>query len=286
LQEEDLIAFLQTVPGFIGDKSDVGASRFVGALHSQSLANGFIDGKSQSDQALGELNYKIVTILRNLSLVPSWSASISTVVVHVLQRSSGIIKQLIPEGSGDTKAPDVMTSMTKIALLGVSVLFGESYSLPYIGADVINYFGDSVGTVLNINKTTCLATVLSWNNAHTKRQLLSIRISDLAGSCMQSICNSTFPTKAMIIAVADLLDALKPFVLLSLSDMLCLYRPDHHFLRSTMIRLLRPLEVFIFNYLLFYVNQQLNNSHDNTNQGFLIREIKKKKELLVRHNIS
>ncbi len=280
LQEEDLIAFLQTVPGFIGDKGDVGASRFVGALHSQSLANGFIDGKSQSDQALGELNYKIVTILRNLSLVPSWSASISTVVVHVLQRSSGIVRQLIPEGSGDTKAPDVMTSMTKIALLGVSVLFGVSYSLPYIGADVINYFGDSVGTVLNINKTTCLATVLSWNNAHTKRQLLSIRISDLAGSCMQSICNATFPTKAMIVAVVDLLDALKPFVLLSLSDMLCLYRPDHHFLRSTMIRLLRPLEVFIFNYLLFYVNQQLNNSPDSTNQGFLIREIKKKKELL------
>lgn len=282
-QEDDLTAFLRAVPGFVGDKVDLYNNRFVGSLHSQSLANGFIDGKSQSEEALGELNYKIVSILRNLSLTPVWSESISLVAVHILQSSIVSIKQMLP--CGDSKlslGSDVMTSISKISLLGVSVLFGESYSLPYVGADVVNYFGDSVGTVLNINRTTRLATLLSWNNLHTKRQLLSIRMSDLSGSWMQNMCHSTFPTKPIIETVIDLLDTLKPFVLLSLSDILCLYRPDHLFLRSTMIRLLRPLEVFIFNYLLVFVNQQLNNtSPGNANTGFLVSEIKKRKELLA-----
>lgn len=98
------------------------------------------------------------------------------------------------------------TATLAVEALGTAVLLGESYAGPYLGATASNYFGDAACRVLSVNRVLHHAVVLSWNAAASRRQLSTVRLSELSGFALPF----TLELKhALLVGIIDLLDSLR-----------------------------------------------------------------------------
>eukprot|EP01041_Mallomonas_annulata_P001258 gene1258-2435_t len=192
-----------------------------------------IDKSATREELAAEMCQLLVGMLRNLASKERWKDSISSIVYRSLCKFRGAV---------DVRRE--WTPLLVIDILGASVFLGEVPAGAFVGGLVESYFSETVSRVLNIDKTTNHATLLSYSALSNSRQLLVVRVSDLSGYSppKDALVLREFVTHSML----DLMDSLRPFVQLLLSDLVCVYRPDHPFLRHTMLKALRPMEVFIF----------------------------------------
>ena len=199
-------------------------------------ANTNIDHPNLREEFTGELCYHVISLLRNLTNITLWKEAISGVICRTLNNYRTEISQR-------NEIPQLLL----MEMFGAIVLLGETSSGAYIGTSVSTYHSNSVGCVLNINKSSSNATVLSLNDAGNSRQLSVVRLMDL--NCI-SMTSRPVLTSEVMLCLVEVMDTLGPFIKLLMSDLLCIHRPDHPFPRLFLLRQLCPIEVFFFYQIL------------------------------------
>jgi alpha-tubulin suppressor-like RCC1 family protein len=262
IDSNSFLDFLAYAPIFISDKASRPSSS---SLHLP-VGSVVVDTLQAREESAGELCYHLTSLLRNLMAVPSWNSSITNVVDDILS------KQRL-----DVDINIENSQLNRTSLLGTSVFLGESTSGPFVGTNVSNYYGDANGRVLNINKTTGHAAILSWNNAGLKHQIMIVRITDLSGSYIPMTSNLS---NQLICTIVDSMDHLRRHIHLPLSDIFSIYRPDHPFPRVTLLRMFRPIEVFLFHQLLRCVGR-VDQSGDRSTGLAIAVAIRSKPNLLI-----
>lgn len=156
------------------------------------------------------------------------------------------------------------STMVIVDTLGISMFLGNMCTGLYLGCDIEGYFCDGVGKLLHVHPSNGTVTLLQPNRSHTRSQIVTVRLSDVAAAlnCNNSASGSESGSLSVryrtVLAVLDVIDTLSPYLFLIRSDIACIYRPDHPFLRQFFIKALRPVEILISYQLLRYLLFQLD----------------------------
>jgi hypothetical protein len=213
------------------------------ALNSTSVGVSVVDKLTAKREARLEVCNHVIRALGRLSTSASWSGAISAVISSTLDTSRSYTETL-------SLAPLPLRFDT----MGVTVLLGGGTSGPFIGSDVRNFFGDAAGRILNVNKTTNFATLLSWNAQYVHQQIVKVRMTDLIVAPRQDVLPlSRLAESGARLAVLNYLEQLSPFVPLLMSDYMSSLRPPESVLQRTILKGLRPMEIFQFTQLLLAV---------------------------------
>jgi alpha-tubulin suppressor-like RCC1 family protein len=274
--------FFEYIPGFLtcrSAKSDESSSP-AGSVPTNS------NELSREDQ-VSELFGQLLMCLRSLSETEGWRSSMSRVVVAILAKMNETLESSQPNKTGSYSAGgaassglDAMASLllgsnnsttsksfasrvfgrngawsllASIESLGVALLLGERWSIPSVGADVSSYFSNSMGRILNVNRGNGMVTLLSWNNSGSLRQLSVVRSTDISSCRLSSV--AVLDMSVVESSLVRVMTALERYAALVLSDHLSACKPDHGFQRQSLLRIFRPVEVFLFNNLLTYASQ-------------------------------
>lgn len=243
-----LTEFLGLVPPLLSEKV-VRPSSPPFSLSTNANANA--DNTNVREELTGELCYHIISLLRNLTHINSWKEAMAVVVCRILNN----FKEEVSQGND-------YSQLHLMEMLGAIVFIGETTSGAFVGTYVNTYHSNAVGRVLNINKSSNNATVLSLNDFGNSRQLSVVRVSDL--NCV-SISIRPVLTTAVVSAMIDVLESLGEFTKPILSDLLCIHRPDHPYPRLSLLRTLRPVEVFFFFLILKYFSN-IEDQDDDINK--------------------
>ena len=284
---EQMLALLSCVPKFImGNMSDVctdsAAGSAAGLSANQSMPS--IHRLVVREDLNSEFCHMLNSMLRNLSNDNSvWKSAISSVARQLLCGSDSLL------GAGAEGGVE-----KSVNSLGVSVFLGDMCAGFYLGCDVEGYFCDNRAKLLSVHPTNGTVTLLMWNRASTQRQLMTVRLTDIS-ACLASNASGAFKSgnssdasvvnpqplvqlsSSSMSAVLDMLDTLAPHLQLLRSDIACIYRPEHVFLRQVFIKALRPVEILVFYQLLRFVLSHLGSVDD---QG-LCAEIFQRKNLYL-----
>jgi hypothetical protein len=229
-------AFLSFAPTLFSEKQSKSTPLSPPIFIPPALLAGQGDRVASRDTSLGEISYHLVSILRSLATSSAWAAAINAVVSKILSTASKVVSQ-----------PSLWLSLMGLDTLGCAVFLGESTGGPYLGATASSQYSVSTCHVLSIHKAMSVAIIMAWNSTHTKRQISTVRLSDLTGFNLPF----TFEMHPALVAdIVKLLSALKGFTGAAVSDLLCIFNPQHMTQRHHILRTIRPIEVLTYNQLL------------------------------------
>ena len=229
-------AFLSFAPTLFSEKQSKTAPITPPIFIPPALLAGQGDRVAARDTSLGEISYHLVSILRSLATSSAWAAAIKAVVSKILSNASKVVSQ-----------PSLWLSLMGLDTLGCAVFLGESTGGPYLGATASSQYSVSTCYVLSIHKAMSVAIVMAWNSTHTKRQISTVRLSDLTGFNLPF----TFEIHPALVAdILKLLNTLKGFTGAAVSDLLCIFNPQHLTQRHQILRTIRPLELLLYHQLL------------------------------------
>ena len=236
---EKLVDFFQYAPYFVGERVCPARSTVIGSGPC------VLDKSASREELTAELCQLLTSMLRNLTK-ERWQQAFSAVLYGCLNK----FRKELTDRRGDYR------HLILIDMLGAAVFLGEAPSGAYVGSLVEGYYCDSVARVLSIDKITGQATLLSQSTQSMSRQLLVVKTTDVTGYTppKDKFEFHTFTFHCML----ELMDALRPYVQVLLTDLVCMFRPDHSFLRNTLLRSVRPVEVFIFYQLMRYLSRAAN----------------------------
>jgi hypothetical protein len=236
-EEANLVsAFLSFAPTLFIEKQSKSTPSTPPIFIPPALLAGQGDRVASRDTSLGEISYHLVSILRSLATSSAWAAAIRAVVSKILSTASKVVSQ-----------PSLWLSLMGLDTLGCAVFLGESTGGPYLGATASSQYSVSTCHVLSIHKAMSVAITMAWNSTHTKRQISTVRLSDLTGFNLPF----TFEIHPALVAdIVELLSALKGFTGAAVSDLLCIFNPQHMTQRHHILRTIRPLEVLMYHQLL------------------------------------
>jgi len=192
-----LLEFLSYTPGILCENISGAAGASPAGGGGGGAAPPLFGDRAASPRSLilGEMSFHLVSLLRSISSVSNWGYAISAVTMNVLNKVRVMV---------DTRT--AWTATLAVEALGAAVLLGESYGGPYLGATASSYFGDSACRVLSVNRVLNHAVVLSWNAAASRRQLSTVRLTELSGFALPF----TLELKhALLMGIIDLLDTLQ-----------------------------------------------------------------------------
>jgi hypothetical protein len=229
-------AFLSFAPTLFSEKQSKSTPLTPPIFTPPALLAGLGDRVAARDTSLGEISYHLVSILRSLATSSAWAAAMKAVVSKILSTASKVVSQ-----------PSLWLSLMGLDTLGCAAFLGESTGGPYLGATASSLYSVSKCHILSIHKAMSVAIVMAWNSTHTKRQISTVRLSDLTGFNLPF----TFEMHpALVSDIVKLLNALKGFTGAAVSDLLCIFNPQHMTQRHQILRTIRPLEVLMYHQLL------------------------------------
>ena len=231
-----LSVFLSFAPTLFSEKLSITAPLSPPIFIPPALLAGQGDRIAARDASLGEISYHLISVLRSLSVSSTWASAIRAVISKILSTSSTVIS-----------SPSLWLSSKGLDTLGCAVFLGESTGGPYLGATASSQYSVSTCHVLSIHKAMRVAIVMAWNSTHTKRQMSTVRLSDLTGFELPF----TFEIQPAVIAdIIKLLNALTGYTGAAVSDLLCIFNPGHLTQRHQILRTIRPMEVLMYHQLL------------------------------------
>lgn len=249
----DLVEFLKYMPNILNPCDLESGSLLFDVAGSNKTS---IDKLASKEETRLEICFHVMRCLIKLSEVPTWNAAISSVLSSHLEDCCEAVK---------TRGE--WTAALRVDVVGVVLLLGGGTIGKFLGAHVQNAFSDVVGTVLNLNKTTHFATLLTWNASHSHRQIIRVRLSDIQlPPSSDRLALSTLPV-SVTGQLLTLLQELSEFIPLLLSDFLSVLKPDHPFQSETLLRNLRPVEVYLFSQLLTAVVTELSGLSNVQRKG-------------------
>ena len=228
--------FLSFAPTLFSEKLSIAAPLSPPIFIPPALLAGQGDRIAARDASLGEISYHLISLLRSLSLSSAWASAIRAVISKILSTSSRVIS-----------SPSLWLSLMGLDTLGCAAFLGESTGGPYLGATASSQYSVSTCHILSIHKAMRVAIVMAWNSTHTKRQMSTVRLSDLTGFELPF----TFEIQPAVIAdIIKLLNALTGYAGAAGSDLLCIFNPGHLTQRHQILRTVRPMEVLLYHQLL------------------------------------
>ena len=158
-----------------------------------------------------------------------------TVLMSIMSKAKNIF---------NTQNTDVC-SFQKLDNLGLSIFLGGVSGGINLGMDVVPFYSDVKGVVLNVNKSTNNITILTNSDSDDRFRLMFLRYQDISLKTFFKL--PCIANASVIIEVIDLLESLLPHNKLIIHDSLCQYYVDHPLLRLIFLRSLRPVESFYFH---------------------------------------
>ena len=253
--KENFSTFLSYIPAVLTDKFHIkSASTFpLSTPHVNSLG---INGKNISrDIAVHEISYHIIYLLRSLVNIPTWSLSMTSVILKILSDSK------IAHLSSQSVSP-----LSHLETLGVAVFLGENASGAYLGAYSASFHGINKCQILSINQASNTAIILSLNNDQTSRQISTVRLFDLTGLPLPFTMKLT---KSIENHIIEYLNILTGYVEVAVSDLFCLFPPEDSILKHQILKVVRPFELLLYHLLLrALARSEINyNNIDNNNNN-------------------
>lgn len=207
---------------------------------ASSSAVSMVDKLSAKKEERGEICFNVVKLLKHLAAVPAWSAAITHVIKHTFDEARVLVEKASP-----------FSLQLKLDTMGASLLLGGGSAGPFLGSETRNFFGDASGRIVNINKTTNFATLLCWNAQYDHQQIVKVRLSDLIVLNRQdSLSRDLLCDAAFSGSVLDMLEALCSYVPVLLSDYMSSLQTPESALQRTLLKGMRPVEIFLFSQLL------------------------------------
>ena len=211
----------------------------------------FGDRLSAQDEPFGEVSYHVISVLFHLAEIDSWRSAIEGVVRNILLGYIGEINNLSV----------VPSRLMAIDMFGVALLVGGISSGAYLGSVVSNVFDDDIGIIIQTNNTINGATIFSRVPlASSFARAIKVRLSDIV---YEDHCTDRrlFPVIANLQdLILTILESLSSFVLILSKDFLSINYSDSNFLSKSLLRCMRPVEIFIFLKLYKTVHQLIISS--------------------------
>jgi len=228
----EVSSLLLYCPSFVGMMDETAAT-------TESVTGTVETPVAREDQVM-ELGHNIFSMLFELSKCDAWRKAVSN-VVHAYLRMTCTTIEIRAEWN----------QMQAIKMLGVSVLLGEISCRPNLGSDAQCFYLNENGRILSVDNTTGHAVLLASTKKESSTKLITVKVGDLS-SPTEKIFKWSLDEKVKLSAF-DLLQALYPYAHVILTDLLALYRPDHLLMRQTMMKCVRPFEIFLYHQIVRYV---------------------------------